>query len=91
MLDVHVFRNLAEVCKHLERWLVDYNREISHKSRSGLTPATFRIQNDFSDGEQPSSLKSIELGACSCAGLLLQQATAVRNDTKATGLVHQAV
>jgi len=38
VLDMHVFRNLAEVREQAELWLADYNREIPLDSLGGLTP-----------------------------------------------------
>jgi hypothetical protein len=42
VLDMHLFRTLAEVHKHTELWLRDYNEEIPHDSLHDLTPIEYR-------------------------------------------------
>ena len=42
VLDLYVFRKLAEVKEHTEAWLRDYNEEIPHDSLNDLTPVEYR-------------------------------------------------
>lgn len=42
VLDMYVFRTLAEVREHTEIWLRHYNEEIPHDSLNNLTPIEYR-------------------------------------------------
>jgi putative transposase len=42
VLDMHLFKTVAEVYKHTELWLRDYNEEIPHDSLHDLTPIEYR-------------------------------------------------
>lgn len=43
VLDMYVFKTLNEVRERTERWLADYNEELSHDALGDLTPVEYRV------------------------------------------------
>jgi putative transposase len=42
VLNMYVFRNLNEVRERTERWVTDYNEQVSHDALGDLTPVEYR-------------------------------------------------
>ena len=49
ILDMYVFRTLAEVRAITENWIDEYNRERPHDSLGDLTPVEYREANDTAE------------------------------------------
>ncbi len=45
VLDLYLFRNLAQVRQHVEQWRTQYNEQRPHDSLGGLPPSVYAAQN----------------------------------------------